>query len=73
MNNIENVDRWRKAKGNDIRKIKYHYIRSFGVQSREADKFKYQSIKNIIKFLFINDLIEDTIKSNNELLSLINE
>jgi len=72
MNNIENVDRWRQKKGNDIRKIKYHYIRRYKVDSREADKLKYQSIKNIIKYLFNNDLIEDTIKAHNELLSLTN-
>ena len=72
MNNTENVNRWRKNKGNDLRQKKYHYIRGLGVDSRKADSLKYQSVKNIIKYLFSNDLIEDTIKVNNELESLIN-
>ena len=72
MNNTENVDRWRKNKGNDLRQKKYHYIRALGVKSRKADSLKYQSIKNIIKYLFSNDLIEDTIKAHNELTSLTN-
>ena len=72
MNNSENVDRWRKNKGNDLRQKKYHYIRSLGVDSRKADSLKYQSIKKIIKYLFTNDFIEDTIKCSNELESFSN-
>lgn len=72
MKNSENVDRWRKNKGNDLRQKKYHYIRGLGVDSRKADSLKYKSVKNIIKYLFSNDIIDDTIKVSNELESLTN-
>ena len=72
MNNQETVKKWRHAGGNDMRQRKYHYIRSFKVESKQADKLKYQSIPNIVKFLYLGGYIDDTLKSNNELFELVN-
>lgn len=72
IKNIENVNRWRQSKGNIIRQKKYHYLRDLKINSREADKLKYQSIRNIVKFLYKFDYIDDTIKCSNELYNLIN-
>ena len=75
MNSIENVEsvhKWRQKKGNDIYKVKYHYIREFGVKSRDADKLKYQSIRSIVSYLFKNGYIDDTMKVSNELYTLTN-
>lgn len=72
MNNTENVDRWRKNKGNNLRQLKYHYIRDLGVDSRTADSLKYKSVKNIVIYLFSSGIIDDTIKAINELESLTN-
>ena len=72
MTNEERTTKWRQSGGNDLRQKKYHYIRTFKVESKVADKLKYQSINNIVAFLYNNGFIVDTLKSNNELFELTN-
>lgn len=72
MNNQDTVTKWRHNGGNDIRQKKYHYIRSFKVESKQSDKLKYQSIDNIVKYLYLGGYIVDTLKAYNELFELVN-
>lgn len=55
--NAMRVDKFRKSKGNDIQKKRYHVLRKkYGIESIQANKMKCWSVNRIIDYLRANKI-----------------